>query len=150
MPVSGEGADRANIRRGGRLCQYQEREPTVPESGEGAVCASIRRRSRLCQYQERVPTVPVSGEGPTAPVSGEGADRANFCVRILQPTGRSHVPPHPNPLPREERGPTEPISGEGANRATVFCEDPSNLDGQGVKHQNCVFTLIYQVRPGSL
>ncbi|MDH6160623.1 hypothetical protein M2354_000278 [Leclercia adecarboxylata] len=56
----------------------------------------------------------------------------------------------PTLSPKGERGPTVPISGEGANRATVFCEDPSNLDEQGVKHQNCVFTLIYQVRPGSL
>jgi len=60
-----------------------------------------RRGGRPCQYQE-------------------GADRANFCVEILQPTGRSHVPPHPSPLPKEERGPTVPISGEGAEHAN-FC-----------------------------
>ncbi len=55
-----------------------------------------RRGSRPCQYQERKPTGPIF---------------------LTEPPPESHVPPHPSPLPKEERGPTVPISGEEADRA---------------------------------
>ncbi len=81
MPVSGEAADRASIRRGSRPCQYQERQPTVPISGEAADCASIRRESRLCQYQERQPTVPISGEAADRASIRRGSRLCQYQVR---------------------------------------------------------------------
>ncbi len=97
-PHRGEGADRANIRRGSRLCQYQERQLTVPISGEAADRANIRRGSRPCPYQEREPTVPVSGKA---------ADRANIRRGS-------------RPCQYQERQPTVPVSREAANRANVL------------------------------
>ena len=62
-----------------------------------------RRGGRPCQYQER---------GPTGPIF------------LTEPPPESHVPPHPSPLPKEERGPSVPISGEGADRAHFFVGIP--------------------------
>ncbi len=72
-----------------------------------------RRGSRPCQYFCRAPSahreVACSLSPQPSPQRGEGADRANIFVGLPQPTGRSHVPSHPNPLPKEEREPTVPI-----------------------------------------
>ncbi|SPX66427.1 Uncharacterised protein [Leclercia adecarboxylata] len=94
----------------------EERGPTVPISGEEADRAHFLWGSLSPQKAACSPSPQPSHQ------RGEGAERANsrrgsrpcpFFVGIPQPTGRSHVPPHPNPLPKEERGPTVPISGEG-------------------------------------
>ncbi|CAM6382019.1 hypothetical protein LEADMM271B_05165 [Leclercia adecarboxylata] len=78
-----------------------------------------RRGSRPCQYFCRAPSahreVACFLSPQPSPKRGEGADRANIFVGLPQPTGRSHVPSHPNPLPKEEREPTVPIC----------CRDPS-------------------------
>ncbi len=87
-----------------------------------------RRGSRPCQYQERKPTGPIF---------------------LTEPPPESHVPPHPSPLPKEERGPTVPISGEEADRAHFLwgslspqkaaCSpspQPSHQRGEGAERAN--------------
>jgi len=56
------------------------------------------------------------------------------------------VPPHPNPLPKEERGSVraniicgDPLAleGEGIDRANIIRGDPLALEGEGIRPCEC-------------
>ncbi len=88
-----------------------------------------------------------------SPQRGEGADRANIFVGLPQPTGRSHVPSHPNPLPKEEREPTVPICcrAPSAHRevACSLSPQPSPKRGEGADRAN-IFVGILSPQGGRM
>jgi len=147
-------------RRGSRPCQFFVGIPQP--TGRSHVSSHPNPLPK----EEREPTVPICCRDPSAhrevacflspqpsPQRGEGADRANIFVGLPQPTGRSHVPSHPNPLPKEEREPTVPICcrAPSAHRevACSLSPQPSPKRGEGADRAN-IFVGILSPQGGRM